>query len=297
MLSIFTTILLNVSIGQSYQVYNGDTINKVDESNFKQGHWIYFGNMTNLPEYKSEQKVEEGKFQDNRKDGLWVKYFPNEKIQSEITFSNNRPNGEYKIYYDNGQLQEQGLWKNNRNTGAFKRYHDNGQPQQEFVFNEGGKRDGTQKYFHENGQLMIIGDIKEGKETGEFKEYFANGDLKSVKVFDEAGVLNAEKSKDFESVKPEVKIVESKPDVPEKTTTAVVVKEEKANEALNVFNGEGQWTLYNKNKQVSQKGFFKGGRLKDGEKYVYDKDGILTTIEKYKGFKYIGDGVIEEEKK
>ncbi len=296
MLSIFTTLFLHVLLSQSYQVYNGDTINKVDESNFKQGHWIYFGNMINLPEYKPEQKVEEGKYQDNRKDGIWVKYFPNEKVQSEITFSNNRPNGEYKIYYNNGQLQEQGMWKNNRNTGAFKRYHENGQPQQEFVFNETGKRDGTQKYFHENGQLMIIGDIKEGKETGEFKEFFSNGDLKSVKVFDEAGVLNTEKSKEFEPVKPEVKIIETKPDVPEKVTS-VVTKDEKVNEAVSVFNGEGNNTLYNKNKQVSQKGFFKGGRLKDGEKYIYDKDGILTTIEKYKNFKYIGDGVIEEEKK
>lgn len=296
MLSIFTILLLNLSISQSYQVYKNDTINKVDDGNLKQGHWIYFGNMTNLPDYKAEQKVEEGSYQDNRKDGLWMKYFPNEKIQSEITFSNNRPNGEYKIYYDNGQLQEQGMWKNNRNTGNFKRFHDNGQPQQEFIFNETGKRDGTQKYFHENGQLMIIGDIKEGKETGEFKEFYANGDLKSVKVFEEAGVLSVEKSKEFEPVKPEVKIVETKSDIPEKITS-VVTKDEKVNEAVNVFNGEGNHTLYNKNRQVSQKGFFKGGRLKEGEKYIYDKDGILTTIEKYKSFKYIGDGVIEEEKK
>lgn len=296
MLTVFTIFLFNITIGQSYQVFNGDTINKVDQSNFKQGHWIYFGNMTNLPEYKPEQKVEEGKYQDNRKDGLWVKYFPNEIIQSEITFSNNRPNGEYKIYYDNGQLQEQGVWKNNRNTGAFKRYHDNGQPQQEFVFNETGKRDGVQKYFHENGQLMIVGEIKEGKEIGEFKEFYPNGDLKSVKVFEEAGVLNAEKSKDFEPVKPEVKIVETKNDVPEKVTTQVT-KEEKVNEAVGFFNGEGNNTLYNKNKQVSQKGFFKGGRLKDGEKFIYDKDGILITVEKYKNFKYIGDGVIEDDKK
>lgn len=296
MMLLFTFTLINI-MGfptQSFQIYGGDTINKVDANNMKQEKWIYFGNMVNLPEYKPEQKVEEGKYRDNRKEGMWVKYFPNDKIMSEITFASNRPMGEYKIYYDNGSIQEQGVWKNNRNTGTFKRFHENGQPQQDFTFNETGKREGTQKYFHENGQVMIVGNWNEGKENGELKEYYANGDLKSVKVFN-AGGMDEAKTQAFEPKKPDVKLPEIKTEVPVKETEVVQIKEEKPNEAIGVFNGEGNHTLYNKNRLPSQKGFFEKGRLKDGTKFIYDKDGILVKKEVYKKFRYVGEAPLEEE--
>lgn len=290
----------NVSASQSYQIYNGDTINVVDENNMKQGHWIYFGKMKNLPGFGPDQKVEEGPYKNNRKNGDWTKYFPDESTKSIIAYVNNRPNGPYKVYYENGQVQEEGVWKNNRNTGKFIRFHENGEIQQEFTFNASGKREGYQKYGYENGQVMIEGNWAEGKEDGAITEYYADGSVKSVKVFN-GGQMDAAKTQTFEPKNPiveEVKSADPTKTAPEIDKEDVVLSAQTVKSGntvkVQLFDGNGFTTLYNKNRQISQKGEFKNGKLMDGKWYRYDENGLLVAIEVYKDGKYIGDDVIED---
>jgi len=277
--------------GQDHTIYEGDTINRVDQSNMKQGRWVIFGKMKKLPGYGPDQIIEEGEYVNGRKMGPWKKYYPSGEVQNEITFKNNRPNGPYTTYYPNGQVEEKGTWKNNRNIGTFQRFYENGNPQQEFNFAENGKRTGDQKYFHENGQLMIEGNWEGGKEKGEIKEYYADGNLKSIKVFNE-GQIDPDKTEAFDSDQPVVL------NEPEQKTTKISPKVDNTDQKPNIgpFNGTGTHTLYNKNRQVSQKGYFRNYRLINGEWYRYDDNGILISIEIYKNGKYVGEGVLPEEK-
>lgn len=304
-LVVFLSLFINPSEGQTFQIHNGDTINVVDANNMKQGHWIYFGNMKpNIPDYSPESKIEEGEFSNNRKDGMWIKYYPDGKIHSEITFSNNRPKGHYRTYYPNGIVEEEGTWDNNRNKGDFERHYENGALQQKFNFNETGKRDGQQLYYYDNGNLMIDVTMNGGKETGEMTEYYANGDVKSKKYFND-GMIDAAKTQKFEPVS------EIKPTAPKEDPNAKQSEKIKEDEVIELdkkvvthqggstgasahFVGTGDHTLYNKNHQISQKGYFKDYRLWNGSWYRYDENGILTNIEIYKNGKYVGDGVIEE---
>jgi hypothetical protein len=52
---------------------------------------------------------------------------------------------------------------------------------------------------------------------------------------------------------------------------------------------DGYQELYNTNNQVTKKGFFIGGKLCDGSKYVYKKDGVLSHIEIYKDGVHTGN--------
>lgn len=270
--------------------------NQVDAEGRKQGPWTVRGSETHLPGYAPDAIVEEGTYKDNRKTGLWKTYFPEGMPKNEITFENGRPKGPYTTYYKNGQIQEQGNWNLTKNYGNFKRYYENGNVQQDFTFNESGKRQGPQKYYHENGQLMIEGNWNGGKETGEVKEYYATGELKSVKVFND-GAYDAAQTKTFESQKlAEEPKVEPEPVKDEQNQVKKTVVVAKAEEKPNVgfFDGNGFHTLYNKNKQITQKGEFKNGRLMDGKWYKYDRDGILTNIEIYQNGVYVGEGVIDK---
>mgnify|MGYP006081647593 CR=1 FL=1 len=293
----------NLAASQPYQIYNGDTINLVDENNMKQGLWIYFGNMKNIPGYSADQKVAEGIYKNNRKSGSWTKYFADESTKSVIEYLNNRPNGAYTIYYENGVIQEQGIWQNNRNTGAFIRKYPNGQIQQEFLFSDTGKRKGEQKYFFENGQEMIVGDWNEGKEDGPITEYYPNGDVKSVKVFN-GGQMDSTQTKHYEPVN-EIKTAladiqddsKSAPIIDENDVVldrGTTIKKTPNGTKIKLFDGNGPGTLYNKNRHLSQKGNFKNGKLMDGKWYRYDENGLLTSIEIYKNGKYIGEAQIEE---
>lgn len=279
----------------SFEMNGTDTINRVDEQDRKQGKWIVTNNIKNLPDYTEDQKVEEGTYKDNKKVGIWKEYYPNNALKNKITFENGRPNGYAIMYHDNGKISEEGLWKNNRWVGNYKLYYENGQVAQDFTFNPSGKREGEQKYFYENGQLMIEGNWAEGKEKGVVKEYYQNGDIRSEKNFND-GTIDVANSKTYEPKKPLPKDEPDKPKDPIEAGPKIVVKaDEKPNLPSQVFNGEGQWKLYNKNRQVSKDGEFSKGRLIDGKVYHYSEDGILKRIAVYKNGVYVGDSPIEDQ--
>ena len=286
---ILLFITCKVVVGQSYELLNNDTINLTDAAGKKQGKWIIYNKMVHRECYTDEQIVEQGKYVDSKKTGIWKEFYCNNNVKSVITYENNRPNGYAKMYHDNGKIKEEGLWKNNRWVGDYKLYYENGQVQQAFKFNPNGKREGNQQYFYEDGQVMIEGNWAEGKEAGVVKEYYENGDIKSEKAFND-GNIDVAKTKTYEPKKP---IPVKAPEVKVEAPPVIAAKTEKDNLGK-VFNGEGYWKLYNSNKQVSKDGTFSKNRLMDGKVYYYNADGILTRIAVYKDGKYVGDSVIEE---
>lgn len=292
---IILAFIGSISIAKGTILLQNDTsINQTDINNLKQGYWKIFGRMKTLPDYQLDQVIEEGKYENSRKQGLWKKFFPNSKLNSEITYTNSRPNGRYRVYYNNGSLEEEGVWKNNRNIKDFTRYHPNGQVSQKFNFSETGKREGKQEYLYENGQVMITGNWDGGKEAGTITEYYENGDIKAKKIFN-GGKMDAEKSEIYESKTP----VENQADKELKEAPVLVVKvaqDEKTNDAeTNFFTGEGDHRLYNKNKQISKDGFFKGYRLMEGKWYIYDDNGILVEIKIIKKGRHIGNAPLPKE--
>jgi antitoxin component YwqK of YwqJK toxin-antitoxin module len=296
LLPIFLSVTLTTfAQSQSFELGPGgptDTINKIDVAGKKQGKWILKGKHKPGTCYQPEQKIEEGKYADNRKTGPWIEYYCNGNMKNKLTFVNGRPDGYAIMYHDNGKISEEGNWKINKWVGNYKLYYDNGQVQHEFVFNAAGKRDGPQTYYFDNGQKAIEGNFANGKESGIIKEYYENGDPKAEKNYAE-GNVDVASIKEFQPKKPLV----PKSDNPIDNAPKVEVKaDEKPNEAVAkkgpiILNG--QYTLYNKNKQVTKDGVFKDNRLMDGKAFIYDENGILTRVSVYKGGIYVGDTQIE----
>ena len=82
------------------QSINNDTLapNQVDANGLKQGYWIVLNTVKKLPNYPAEAKVEEGKFTDSKKIGIWKTFFPGGNLKSEITFVNGFPKGRLVVY-------------------------------------------------------------------------------------------------------------------------------------------------------------------------------------------------------
>jgi antitoxin component YwqK of YwqJK toxin-antitoxin module len=265
-------------------------INRTDAKGQRQGYWIVKGSMVNDKTYKPEDKVEEGVYQDNRKQGLWKRYWPSGKLHTEINYKEGKPQGEYKLYYENGKLEEHGQWTNNKNVGDFRRYHSNGNPQQQFYFDDKGKRNGMQKYYHDNGKIALEVNIVNGSESGVCKRFDHSGQLVEEKTFENGTVKQGSiRRTKAMTTAPVVNDPYDKSIGKESKTT-----EDKTNKAL-AFKPNGFNVLYDKNGNVTQSGEFQQGRLFDGKWYRYNSDGILVRIEIYKGGRYIGTGVISEQ--
>ena len=272
-----------------------DTINKIDMDGKKQEKWILFGKHKPGTCYQVKQKVEEGKYKDNKKVNSWVEFYCNGNMKNKLTFNNGRPDGYAQMFHENGKISEEGNWKNSRWVGPYKLYYDNGQVQHEFVFNASGKREGPQTYFYENGQIAIEGTFANGKESGLIKEYHENGDLKAEKNFAD-GNVDVASIKEYEPKKP----IAKKSDNPIENAPAVKVKEdERPNEAAKggatkgpiVLNGK--YTLYNRNKLITKDGVFKDNRLMEGKSYIYNENNILVRVAVYKDGMYVGDTQVE----
>ncbi len=270
--SFFLFGFIALGIGQSFKIHENDTINRLDANNKKQGKWIYFFDDN------STQIEKTGVFENNRKTGIWLTYYSNGNLKSEITYKNNRPDGHAKIYYENGKLSEEGIWRGTKWVGKYDFYHENGNKAYEWNFAENGKRSGEQKYFYEDGKLRIKGDWIEGKENGVITEYYEDGNVKSEKHF-ASGQFNSESSKFYAEKKVSVE------DIPD-DTNATVSKEhvEKNNEqnTYQAFNGNGYHKLYNAFRKVDREGEFRNGKLIEGKRYYYNTDGDLLKTVVYK---------------
>lgn len=293
--SVFLLSLFANLNAQTFELLGKDTINKVDVTGKKQNKWVLMGKHKPGTCFQPEQKAEEGKYTDNRKVGSWLEYYCNGNAKSKLTFVNGRPDGYAQMFHENGKISEEGTWKNSRWVGNYKLYYDNGQVQHEFVFTASGKRDGPQKYFYENGQIAIEGNFSNGKESGVIKEYYESGDIKAEKNYAD-GNVDVASIKEYQPKKP----IPPKSVNPADNAPVIKVREdEKPNEAAAkpVAKGpmvlNGQYTLYNKNKQISKDGIFKDNRFMDGKAYVYDDNGILQRVAVYKNGIYVGDTQVD----
>ena len=118
--------------------------------------------------------------------------------------------------------------------------------------------------------------------------YYPNGDIKETKEFD-AGQMKEVSLKRYEPVRPEPpqEVLALEP-----VKHSVKVKEDKPN--IEVFKSTGENTLYNRDRLISQTGYFKNGRLWNGKWYRYDGDGMLISIEVYREGVMIGEAPLPE---
>lgn len=241
---------------QSFEVVNGDTINRMDENNFKQGMWKYFDD---------DMLTKEGSFMNNKKHGLWRFYYENGGLNTEITYKNGMAKGYAKSYYRNGKVMEEGFWDVSHWKDNYIYYYNTGKPAYVWTYNDEGRRTGKQQYFHPNGNISIEGEWNDGKKEGTLREFNENGDALVEKLFKD-GKLTAMASL-------------MKNDAKQTGINQKSVSPEE--ELLQIFNGTGHFRLM-KNGKIEREGQFVDGKLKDGKRYYYDENGECVKTEIYK---------------
>tara|TARA_B100000795_G_C22805885_1_gene444857 strand:- start:7114 stop:7965 length:852 start_codon:yes stop_codon:yes gene_type:complete len=242
--------------------------NKTDENKNKQGHWVFTNKTKNLPGYKSDQIVEEGNYENNRKVGIWTFYFNNRKVKHKLNYINNKPNGAAIFYYKNGKIREKGTWKNNRWIGLYEMYYPNGNLKNKFNYNNQGQKNGAQFFFHENGNLMISGTWNNGNASDDLHEYNENGIANTERY--KAGPPISIGSDTVNELDPTSDTVSNK---------VVVIKKKKTNTDISLFEGNGYQEFKDRKGRNIRVGTFKNGYLFEGKTFEYDKKGKISITQ------------------
>jgi antitoxin component YwqK of YwqJK toxin-antitoxin module len=260
--------------------------NKKDANGKKQGYWLVKGKHRASSGIRSEGKVEEGNYVNDRKTGLWVKYHKDGKTPKlKGTYRNNRPDGKYTRYYSNGIVKEIGTFSQNKNVDSLKRYHENGKLAYEAKLDGTGKETGEVRYFHPNGNIAFQYAAANGVPEGKATRYFENGEVQSTMNYANGGKVTS--SRQFEASKPiDNPIAPSQTSAKGETAPKIVNPRTKGAR----FQPNGYNKVYNANDEIWQDGDFKNGLLWDGKVYEYDRDGILLKVKVFKNGVYHSDG-------
>ena len=246
-----------------------DTINYTDDQNKKQGYWVFTNKQKKLPGYQPNQKVEEGYYVNNKKDGKWVFYYRNGKKKHILFYQDGIPDGKATFFYKNGTVRETGTWRNNRWVGEYKQYYENGNPKNHFSYDNRGVKNGKQIYFHENGNPSLIGTWDNGNETDDLAEYKEDGSANTerYKAGPELDII-----KDSDSLKLDSLTIDS----------LKIKKFKKPTEPIIPFDGNGYHEFKDKDGNTTKVGEFEDGLLVNGKIFKYDEKGklILTKIVK-----------------
>ncbi len=270
-------------MAQSFEMYKGDTINRRDANDMRHGWWRIRNIDGKFKGYEEGQLVEEGEYVNNKKNGVWTKYYPNGKKKQELTFVNNIANGYAKIYYRSGQVQEEGMWHQNKWSGHYKYYNENGNLKYDWNYNSSGKREGPQRYFHDNGVIMYAGDWKNGAESGELVEYYEDGSVMTRRYFNN-GKIEEEKTAQF----PQGKELDANSRKYSGAALRPSSNQQAYGDIVDGFN-----RLFNNDGNVSKEGEFKNKQLVDGKAYVYEGKKLVKVLI-FKGGVRVGEESIQK---
>jgi antitoxin component YwqK of YwqJK toxin-antitoxin module len=143
---------------------------------------LYYKKFTDVPFTGKVTGVEQGSFNNGKKDGPWIGYHKNGQLFDKVDYKNGKQDGPYVGYHKNGQLWEKGDYRNGKKEGLWVRYWATGQFMNKGnhkIMNKGnyknGKREGPWVSYWDKGQLNYKGSFKNGKKEGPWVNYHPEG--------------------------------------------------------------------------------------------------------------------------
>jgi antitoxin component YwqK of YwqJK toxin-antitoxin module len=222
-------------------------LNQTDAKGRKQGHWI--------KKYPDETIQYEGYFKDDHPVGEFKRYYEDKTLKSDLNFSPGGKEATASLYHPNGYLASKGKYVNQQKEGKWQFYS-------EFIKNwliaeetySADKRNGlTVRYYPDSTiseKINYVNDVKEGEWT---RYYPGTGGKLLLKSTYEHGILNGKFETWFESGK-------------------VEFSGQYRNDAR-----DGQWIIYNEDGSVKYKLLYENGITKDRQMDI-DQAKVLDAI-------------------
>ncbi|MDC1141763.1 toxin-antitoxin system YwqK family antitoxin [Planctomycetota bacterium] len=107
----------------------------------------------------------DGDYVEGQKQGLWVTYFDNGTVESQLTYKDDQLIGEFERWHSNGQKAEAGKWENGEKIGSWMSWHPNGNLAQNIEYKD-GQLNGASFTYYNNDTAKERGQYVEGLKHG-----------------------------------------------------------------------------------------------------------------------------------
>jgi len=163
--------LVTVSFAQTFEIVDGDTINKTDKNGMKQGFWRYYwGSGPDHGDLKYEVYYE-----NNEKEGIEIRYFDNpDCIEFSNTYKHGLLDGPSVTFFNNCKVKTEEMYVEGKKNGLERTYDQTGFLLTEALF-EKGELVGAYQHFDKKGIVTFESPTKDATlkfdkfVTGEYK--------------------------------------------------------------------------------------------------------------------------------
>lgn len=177
---IYTFYILAICTGtygqtQSFEIWERDTVNKIDADGLKQGLWL---------EYHESGKVKKRTYYLNDiPHGGESGFYKNGKVRYTIIWNQGVPHGFYQIYYQSGYVKKSGVWVNDKNVGAHVEYYNTGTVERRSTYNSQGELEGAIVAYHLNEKIAAVEMYEQGLKNGFSLSFDSLGNLLETRKF------------------------------------------------------------------------------------------------------------------
>jgi antitoxin component YwqK of YwqJK toxin-antitoxin module len=135
----------------------------------KEGKWKFFSSSVN------GYLIQEEEYQNNMRNGLSLKFYPDSTLAEKVRYINDRREGEWLQYYESGKLFLKSNYTSGMLNGKFEVWFENGNIEYSGYY-KNNLRDGRWQIFNEDGTLKYelkyiggsAGENQMEKEAAEF---------------------------------------------------------------------------------------------------------------------------------
>ncbi len=166
----FITAILLLGIAVTLNCQTSNDINQVDANGKKQGFWI--------KKYPDGQTLYEGSFRDDKPVGEFKRYYEDGTLQSFLVYSDKKNEAFAEIYYPNGYIASKGLYVNQAKEGKWQFFSFSSKDTliSEEYYSK-GKKNGLSVNYYLNGIIAEKLYYVNGIRHGECLKYHESGAL------------------------------------------------------------------------------------------------------------------------
>lgn len=261
----------------AFSSFGQDTINQFDKNGKKHGWWVKT-QKSNHPLIELDT-IEKGWYSHGKKEGIHLFFHPENIRSSAIEYSNDFRNGKYILYDSKGCILYHGNIIKEVLTGVeYSRDSCNG--------------DFTIKNYDSFGR--VSGNLFVYEEWGVLKSfsYWDNGKRIYTANFDTTGKVTYKSNDLNDTLNPPDSVINVDP---KKIFNDQYMNTQMRPLMKNCYGPHIYKSAFKSSlgRQISEDGEFRDGKLWNGKKYIYDKNGLLDKIEIWKNGKYAGDAQID----
>jgi antitoxin component YwqK of YwqJK toxin-antitoxin module len=174
---------------------SGQSINQTDKEGRKQGHWI--------KRYPNGNPMYDGFFSNDKPEGEFKRYYEDFTLKSLLVFSKNGTEAKASLYYSNGLIASAGRYVNQLKEGRWQFFSavTKGLLVSEIEYS-GDKKNGLSVKYYPDGKIAEKVNYVNDLRHGEYLKYYPDGTL-TLKTSYLNGKLNGKFEAFFENGKPE----------------------------------------------------------------------------------------------